>query len=149
MSEENNDYQKLSKGRIEQKVVKLQGWKVVNDKLNRTFEFESFVQVFGFMTKVAMEAEKMNHHPEWFNVYNRLDLVTHDVDGISNYDIKLAEIINQVYDKENHWVIRNLRIIHLLSGWWKTQLLVGLTALPVIVEFNLYFETLLAEMKSF
>lgn len=130
MSEENNDYQKLSKGRIEQKVVKLQGWKVVNDKLNRTFEFESFVQVFGFMTKVAMEAEKMNHHPEWFNVYNRLDLVTHDVDGISNYDIKLAEIINQVYDKENHWVIRNLRIIHLLSGWWKTQLLVGLTALP-------------------
>jgi 4a-hydroxytetrahydrobiopterin dehydratase len=54
------------------------------------------------MTKVAMEAEKMNHHPEWFNVYNRLDLVTHDVDGISNYDIKLAEIINQVYDKENH-----------------------------------------------
>ena len=149
MSEENNDYQKLSKGRIEQKVVKLQGWKVVNDKLNRTFEFESFVQVFGFMTKVAMEAEKMNHRPEWFNVYNRLDLVTHDVDGISNYDIKLAEIINQVYDKENHWVIRNLRIIHLLSGWWKTQLLVGLTALPVIVEFNLYFETLLAEMKSF
>lgn len=149
MSEENNDYQKLSKGRIEQKVVKLQGWKLVNDKLNRTFEFESFVQVFGFMTKVAMEAEKMNHHPEWFNVYNRLDLVTHDVDGISNYDIKLAEIINQVYDKENHWVIRNLRIIHLLSGWWKTQLLVGLAALPVIVEFNLYFETLLAEMKSF
>ena len=54
------------------------------------------------MTKVAMEAEKMNHHPKWFNVYNRLDLVTHDVDGISNYDIKLAEIINQVYDKENH-----------------------------------------------
>ena len=100
MSEENNDYQKLSKGRIEQKVVKLQGWKVVNDKLNRTFEFESFVQVFGFMTKVAIEAEKMNHHPEWFNVYNRLDLVTHDVDGISNYDIKLAEIINQVYDRE-------------------------------------------------
>ena len=149
MSEENNGYQKLSKGRIEQKVVKLQGWKVVNDKLNRTFEFESFVQVFGFMTKVAMEAEKMNHHPEWFNIYNRLDLVTHDVDGISNYDIKLAEIINQVYDKENHWVIRNLRIIHLLSGWWKTQLLVELTALPVIVEFNLYFETLLAEMKSF
>ena len=75
---------------------------MVNDKLNRTFEFESFVQVFGFMTKVAMEAEKMNHRPEWFNVYNRLDLVTHDVDGISNYDIKLAEIINQVYDKENH-----------------------------------------------
>ena len=137
------------KDELNRRLSNCKGWKVVNDKLNRTFEFESFVQVFGFMTKVAMEAEKMNHHPEWFNVYNRLDLVTHDVDGISNYDIKLAEIINQVYDKENHWVIRNLRIIHLLSGWWKTQLLVGLTALPVIVEFNLYFETLLAEMKSF
>jgi 4a-hydroxytetrahydrobiopterin dehydratase len=54
------------------------------------------------MTKVAMEAEKLNHHPDWFNVYNKvtIDLVTHDVNGISNYDIKLARIINQLYDKE-------------------------------------------------
>jgi 4a-hydroxytetrahydrobiopterin dehydratase len=54
------------------------------------------------MTKVAMEAEKLNHHPEWFNVYNKvtIDLVTHDVNGISNYDIKLARIINLLYDKE-------------------------------------------------
>jgi len=54
------------------------------------------------MTKVAMEAEKLNHHPEWFNVYNKvtIDLVTHDVNGISNYDIKLAQIINGLYDKE-------------------------------------------------
>src|SRR5919204_5704610 len=106
-----DSYQKLSDQEIEREVKKLEGWKIVNGKLNRSFEFKSFVQAFGFMTKVAMEAEKMNHHPEWFNVYSKLDLVTHDVDGISNYDIKLAEIINQVYDKENHWVIRNLRII--------------------------------------
>ena len=56
-------------------------------------------QAFSFMTKVALEAEKMNHHPEWFNVYNRLDinLVTHDLNGISTYDIKLARTINQLY----------------------------------------------------
>ena len=93
MSED--DYRKLSEQEIEREVNKLQGWKVVSGKLNRTFEFESFVEAFGFMTKIAMEAEKMNHHPEWFNVYNKVkvDLVTHDVNGISNYDIKLAGII--------------------------------------------------------
>lgn len=55
------------------------------------------------MTKVALEAEKMNHHPEWHNVYNKLniDLVTHDIGGISNYDLKLAGTINKLYDEEN------------------------------------------------
>ena len=98
-----DDYKKLSEQEIEHEVAKIVGWKVLNGKLNRTFEFESFVQAFGFMTKVAMESEKLNHHPEWFNVYNRLEinLVTHDVNGISNYDIKLAGSINQLYDKEN------------------------------------------------
>lgn len=96
MSED--EYQKLSEQEIQQQVAKLEGWKVVDGKVNKTFEFEDFVQAFGFMTKVAMEAEKMNHHPEWFNVYNRvrIDLMTHDVGGISNYDIKLAKIIDRV-----------------------------------------------------
>jgi 4a-hydroxytetrahydrobiopterin dehydratase len=96
-----DDYKKLPEQEIEHEVAKIPGWKVLNGKLNRTFEFESFVQAFGFMTKVAMEAEKLNHHPEWFNVYNRLEinLVTHDVNGISNYDIKLAENINRLYNK--------------------------------------------------
>lgn len=95
MSEE---YQKLSEQDIQQEVAKLEGWKVVGGKVNKTFEFEDFVQAFGFMTRVAMEAEKMNHHPEWFNVYNRvrIDLTTHDVGGISNYDIKLAKIIDRI-----------------------------------------------------
>jgi 4a-hydroxytetrahydrobiopterin dehydratase len=55
------------------------------------------------MTKVALEAEKLNHHPEWRNVYNKLDidLVTHDIDGISNYDIKLAGSISRLYREEN------------------------------------------------
>lgn len=102
MSEEAEVYKKLSEQEIEREVSKLRGWKVANGKLNQKFEFKNFVQAFGFMTKVAMEAEKLNHHPEWFNVYNKvtIDLVTHDVNGISNYDIKLARIINRLYDKE-------------------------------------------------
>jgi 4a-hydroxytetrahydrobiopterin dehydratase len=96
MSEE--DYSKLSEKEIQQQVAGLDGWKVVNGKINKSFEFDDFVQAFGFMTRVAMEAEKMNHHPEWFNVYNRvkIDLVTHDVSGISNYDIKLAKTIDRI-----------------------------------------------------
>ena len=96
MSEE--DYQKLPEGEIGKQVATLDDWKVVDGKVNKTFEFDDFVQAFGFMSKVAMEAEKMNHHPEWFNVYNRvkIDLVTHDVGGISNYDIKLAKTIDRL-----------------------------------------------------
>lgn len=99
MSEEDDDdYRKLSEKEIAQEVAKLSGWKVVNGKVNKTFEFDDFVQAFGFMTRVAMKAEKMNHHPEWFNVYNRvrIDLVTHDVGGISDYDIKLAKTIDRI-----------------------------------------------------
>lgn len=103
MSEEKEAYKKLSEQETEREVSKLQGWKVANGKLNQKFEFKNFVQAFGFMTKVAMEAEKLNHHPEWFNVYNKvvIELVTHDVEGISNYDIKLARIVNQLYDNED------------------------------------------------
>jgi 4a-hydroxytetrahydrobiopterin dehydratase len=102
MTEEVEGYTKLSQQETEGEISKLRGWKVANGKLNQKFEFKNFVQAFGFMTKVAMEAEKLNHHPEWFNVYNKviIDLVTHDVDGISNYDIKLARIVNRLYDKK-------------------------------------------------
>jgi 4a-hydroxytetrahydrobiopterin dehydratase len=111
MSEE-EAYKKLSEQEIEKEVSKLKGWKVANGKLNQNFEFKNFVHAFGFMTKVAMEAEKMNHHPEWFNVYNKviIELVTHDVQGISNYDIKLARIVNQLYDNENTEYITSVRI---------------------------------------
>jgi 4a-hydroxytetrahydrobiopterin dehydratase len=91
-------YHKLADKEIELEVTKIPGWKVVNGKLNKSFEFKDFVEAFGFMTKVAMQAEKMNHHPEWFNVYNKvnIDLVTHDLNGISNYDMKLANAINKI-----------------------------------------------------
>jgi 4a-hydroxytetrahydrobiopterin dehydratase len=97
MSQEDT-YHKLSDSEIESEVTKILGWKLVNGKLNKSFEFKNFIEAFGFMTKVAMQAEKMNHHPEWFNVYNKvkIDLVTHDVNGISNYDIKLANAINKI-----------------------------------------------------
>ena len=97
MSQEDT-YHKLSDSEIESEVTKIPGWKLVNGKLNKLFEFKNFIEAFSFITKVAMQAEKMNHHPEWFNVYNKvkIDLVTHDVNGISNYDIKLANAINKI-----------------------------------------------------
>jgi len=82
--------------KITDAIAKLSKWKVVNDKLNRTFEFGNFVDAFAFMTKVAITAEKMDHHPELFNVYNRvvIDLTTHDVGGIGALDINLAQKID-------------------------------------------------------
>jgi len=67
-------------------------WAVSNDKLHKEFKFENFVQAFGFMSMVAIHAEKNNHHPEWFNVYNKVtvDLTTHDSGGITEKDISLA-----------------------------------------------------------
>ena len=96
-----DDYQKLSEEQIKQELSKLKGWTIANGKLARTFEFKDFNEAFGFMTRVAMEVEKLNHHPEWFNVYNKvkIELVTHDVNGISNYDFRLANIINRIAGK--------------------------------------------------
>ena len=96
------DYKKIGKAELEHALKKLKGWQVSKGKLNRTLEFDSFVQAFAFMTRVAIEAEKLNHHPEWFNVYNRLtvDLVTHDIGNeISNYDVALAGKISEIYDE--------------------------------------------------
>ena len=96
-----DDYQKLSEDQIKKELMNLNRWTIANGKLNRTFEFKDFNEAFGFMTRVAMEVEKLNHHPEWFNVYNKvkIELVTHDVNGISNYDFKLANIINILVEK--------------------------------------------------
>ena len=76
----------------------MQGWSVRNEKLHKEFSFDSFNQAFGFMTRAAMEIEKMNHHPEWFNVYNRItiELTTHDAGGITRNDINLAKILNSL-----------------------------------------------------
>ena len=70
------------------------GWTMVEgrDAIKKTFEFKNFVDAFGFMTRAAIWAEKWNHHPEWFNVYKTVEvtLSTHDVDGLSALDVKLA-----------------------------------------------------------
>lgn len=89
---------RLSQEEIDEELKNLPGWSVVNEKLHREIEFESFNQAFGFMTRAAMEIEKMNHHPEWFNVYNRLtiELTTHDAGGITKNDINLARILNSL-----------------------------------------------------
>ena len=90
--------EKLSEQAIQNELKNLAGWSVVNEKLHKDFEFESFNQAFGFMTRASMEIEKMNHHPEWFNVYNKLsvDLTTHDAGGITQNDIDLAKILNSL-----------------------------------------------------
>ena len=89
---------RLSPEEIDEEIKNLPGWSVVNEKLHREIQFDSFNQAFGFMTRAAMEIEKMNHHPEWFNVYNRLtiDLMTHDAGGITRNDINLAKILNSL-----------------------------------------------------
>ncbi len=70
----------------------LSAWRVKDGKLHREYRFGSFVDAFGFMTSVALVAESMNHHPEWFNVYGqvRIDLTTHDAGGITRSDLTLA-----------------------------------------------------------
>jgi len=89
---------RLSQMDIDEQLKNLPGWSVVNEKLHKEFQFESFNQAFGFMTRAAMEIEKMNHHPEWFNVYSRItvELTTHDAGGITKNDVNLAKILNSL-----------------------------------------------------
>ena len=76
----------------------LTGWQAVEgrDAISKSFRFKDFNAAFGFMTCVAMEAEKRDHHPEWFNVYNRVEVVltTHDADGVSALDVALAQFMD-------------------------------------------------------
>ena len=76
----------------------LNGWTLKNKKLHKDFEFADFKQAFEFMTRVADMAEDMNHHPEWFNVYNRvsIDLTTHDAGGITANDIEFAKRVDNI-----------------------------------------------------
>ena len=88
---------KLSTAELQAALVELPDWSVVNGKLHRTFTFADFVAAFGFMTKVALAANAMNHHPEFYNVWNKvtIDLMTHDVgNAISDLDVALARTIN-------------------------------------------------------
>ena len=86
----------LTSGEIEQLEQQLPGWSLVDGKLHRELVFSDFNAAFGFMTRVALIAEAMGHHPEWRNVWNRvvIDLTTHDTGGLSNLDQQLAQRIN-------------------------------------------------------
>jgi 4a-hydroxytetrahydrobiopterin dehydratase len=76
----------------------LPGWTVLDGKLHKEYKFADFVHAFGFMATSALEIEKMGHHPEWFNVYNRVtvDLTTHDAQGITAKDAELAKTLDKI-----------------------------------------------------
>jgi 4a-hydroxytetrahydrobiopterin dehydratase len=83
---------------LEQQLTQLSGWSIQDGKLRRLFQFRDFVEAFGFMSQMALVSEKLGHHPEWFNVYNRVtvDLVTHDAGGITPLDVAWATQANQI-----------------------------------------------------
>lgn len=89
--------EKSSEKEVQEKLTELnQGlseiWDIEHEKLKKTFTFPDFISAFGFMSQVALSAEKMNHHPEWSNVYNKVEvhLTTHEAGGITEKDFKLA-----------------------------------------------------------
>lgn len=89
---------KLAADDIAKRLGELPGWSVVADKLHREYRFADFVAAFGFMAGAALVAERMNHHPEWFNVYStvRIDLTTHDAGGITARDFELAAAMERL-----------------------------------------------------
>jgi len=93
---------KLTQSELEAEMENLPGWSLDDEKLYKELEFKNFIHAFGFMTKVAITAEKMNHHPEWFNVYNKVQihLTTHEAGGISENDVNLARKIDTLADQE-------------------------------------------------
>jgi len=88
----------LSAAELDTSLRNLPGWSVLEGKLHRKLIFASFREAFAFMTAAALLAERMNHHPEWFNVYNRitLDLMTHDAGGITGIDLDFAREAERV-----------------------------------------------------
>jgi len=88
----------LSDSEIRERLGLVPAWKLDGNKLRREFAFSDFVAAFGFMTRVALLAEKADHHPEWFNVYNkvRIELTTHDAGGLSERDFELATQIDKL-----------------------------------------------------
>lgn len=78
-----------------------EGWEAIDGHLRRSFEFTDFVAAFGFMSSVALVAERMDHHPNWSNVYNKvsIELWSHDVGAVTDRDIRLAQRINDLYGR--------------------------------------------------
>ena len=90
---------KLSKTEVTNKLKKLSGWKLVKGRnaITKIFKFKDFTEAFGWMTSMALYAEKKDHHPEWFNVYSTVEvtLSTHDAGGVTNLDLDMAREMNR------------------------------------------------------
>ena len=90
---------KLSKTEVTNKLKKLSGWKLMKGRnaITKTFKFKNFTEAFGWMTTMALYAEKKDHHPEWFNVYSTVEvtLSTHDAGGVTNLDMDMAREMNR------------------------------------------------------
>jgi 4a-hydroxytetrahydrobiopterin dehydratase len=93
---------KLSNAEITAALAKLPGWKLEKAKLHRQYEFVDFVAAFQFMAGAALVAQALDHHPEWFNVWNkvRIDLATHDAGGVTVLDVKLARSMEEMADRQ-------------------------------------------------
>jgi len=93
--------QKASEAEIQTFIAQHSQWSVANGKLHREYVFDNFVQAFGFMTQVALVAERADHHPEWFNVYRKVtvDLSTHEAGGITKRDFDLARNMEAILAK--------------------------------------------------
>lgn len=92
------DVKKLTEDEIKLNLSKIANWKIEGNKLHKLYKFKTFNQAFRFMTGVAMVCEKMNHHPEWSNVYGNVDvkLTTHRVAGLTELDFELAEKMDKI-----------------------------------------------------
>ncbi|MGJ5819501.1 4a-hydroxytetrahydrobiopterin dehydratase [Paludibaculum fermentans] len=92
---------KLTAEELEAGLATLPGWAVVAEKLHRSYKFPDFTHAFGFMATASTAIEKMNHHPEWSNVYNQVvvDLTTHDAGGITKKDLELAVLLESFAKK--------------------------------------------------
>ena len=90
---------KLTENELGSELAKLKGWSVANGNLHRVFEFKDFSAAFGFMARAALAAEKMDHHPDWSNSWNKVtvDLSTHSAGGLTKNDFELAEKMRQIY----------------------------------------------------
>jgi len=97
---------KLSAAQLKNSLSTLKSWRIVADgsAISRSFKFADFTDAFAFMTRVALAAEKMDHHPEWSNVYNKVEITlsTHDAGGLTANDIALATIIDKVFGASSH-----------------------------------------------
>ncbi|MBI2233624.1 MAG: 4a-hydroxytetrahydrobiopterin dehydratase [Micavibrio aeruginosavorus] len=95
---EKKTYEKIDRAAVESQLSALPGWALLSDReaIAKTFSFKDFNEAWGFMSRVAVLAEKMNHHPEWFNVWNRVEVVlnTHDAGGVTELDLKMARAMN-------------------------------------------------------